>query len=291
MKKFLFLIVCQLATLVTWAQQAVLQGIIADEKGPLPGMIVRLDTTAFGTVTDMDGRFSILAVPYGTYMLRTSGVGYQPFTQTITLDSSIIDLGTLSVSATSLQEVVVRGNTRPSESKAINLMKTAGTLMNIVSSEGVAKLPDRNVAEAVQRLPGVVMEADQGEGRFISFRGTPSDWSSALVNGDRMPVADEESKTRAMNFDIFPSSLIDYIAVAKTLSPNMEGDAIGGSANFVTRNPPLKRLLQASFGYGYNAQAQQPIYNGMLAFGDRSKNKRFGYLIGGSLYNPRLGFR
>lgn len=285
MKKLFTYLLFQVSAIAAIAQQGMLQGSVTDEKGLLPGLIVQLDSTAFSAVTDLEGGFSFIGVPYGAYRIRISGLGYQPFNQVVTIDSAQNSTGAIFLSASVLQEVVVRGNARPTESKAINMMRTSGTLMNIVSSEGVAKLPDRNVAEAVQRLPGVVMEADQGEGRFISFRGTPSDWSAALVNGDRMPVADEESKTRAMNFDIFPSSLIDFIAVAKTLSPNMEGDAIGGSANFMTRNPPVKRMLQASAGYGYNAQAGKPIYNAMLAYGNRTKDKKMGFLLGGSLYN------
>ncbi len=65
----------------------------------------------------------------------------------------------------------------------------------------------------------------------------------------------------------------------------MEGDAIGGSANFMTRSAPAKKTLQASLGAGYNAQAAKPIYNASLAYGNRSKNGKFGYFAGGSLYS------
>lgn len=272
------------------AQTGGIEGSVADGNGPLPGITVVLEKTAFHSITDLNGHFQLLQVAPGDYTLRVTGLGYQPYMQTITIRDQLLQAGTITLSSRSLQEVTVKATgTKPTESKAINLMKTSNTLLNVVSSEGVAKLPDRNVAEAVQRLPGVVMEADQGEGRFLSFRGTPSDWSAALVNGNRMPVADEESKTRAMNFDIFPSSLIDYIMVAKTLSPDMEADAVGGSANFITKGAPAKRTLQASFGYGYNAQAGKPLYNGMLLYGDRSRNKKFGFLVGGSLYTRNWG--
>ncbi|MDT4841728.1 Vitamin B12 transporter BtuB [compost metagenome] len=211
-------------------------------------------------------------------------MGYNEYSKDIVLTADT-DLGSIELSEKELNEVTVVADMKGTETKALNMMKSSLVFSNIVSAEGVAKLPDRNVAEAVQRLPGVVMESDQGEGRFISFRGTPSDWSAALVNGDRMPVADEESKTRAMNFDIFPSSLVDYIVVSKTLSPDMEADAIGGSANFITKNAPAKKAVQASIGAGFNAQAQKPIYNAALSFGNRSKNGKFGYFAGGSLYS------
>jgi TonB-dependent receptor len=284
MKRIVFVVACLLFPALLWAQKSMVRGTVKDPDGPLPGVIISLDNAAFHTVTDLDGNFELVGIPYGDYTLRIASLGYQAVTKSINLHADL-SIGTVTLEVQSLGEVEIVADVKGTETKALNMMKASNVFANIVSSEGVAKLPDRNVAEAVQRLPGVVMESDQGEGRFISFRGTPSDWSSALVNGDRMPVADEASKTRAMNFDIFPSSLVDYIIVSKTLSPDMEGDAIGGSANFMTKSAPAKRNVQASLGLGYNAQAGKPIYNGSLAYGNRSKNGRFGYFAGGSLYS------
>nr|MDC2855190.1 TonB-dependent receptor plug domain-containing protein [Ningiella sp. W23] len=67
----------------------------------------------------------------------------------------------------------------------------------------MGKLPDRNAAEAVQRIPGVSIERDQGEGRFVAVRGLPAQWSSASINGDRLPTAEEETTSRATAFDFF----------------------------------------------------------------------------------------
>jgi TonB-dependent receptor len=267
-----------------WAQKSSIKGIVKDKTEALPGVVVRLEHTDFNTVTDMSGRYELSGVPDGNYTLHISYMGYRPVVKAVQV-SGPLTMETVVLQENALNEVQVRASIKGSETKALNMMKASNVFANIVSAEGVAKLPDRNVAEAVQRLPGVVMESDQGEGRFISFRGTPSDWSAALVNGDRMPVADETSKTRAMNFDIFPSSLVDYIVVSKTLSPDMEGDAIGGSANFLTKGAPTKQTLDASVGGGYNFQANKPIYNASLAYGNRSKNGKLGYFAGGSIYN------
>ncbi|RQO29883.1 hypothetical protein DBR32_15010 [Taibaiella sp. KBW10] len=284
MKSIVTLVAFSVLPAALFAQTASIKGIVQDKKEALPGIIINLVDKSYNTVTDIDGRFELIGIPYGKYTLSVSSLGYQPYTRVIELTGDL-SLGTIELAEKELNEVLVLASIKGTETKALNMMKSSTVFSNIVSAEGVAKLPDRNVAEAVQRLPGVVMESDQGEGRFISFRGTPSDWSAALVNGDRMPVADEESKTRAMNFDIFPSSLVDYIVVSKTLSPDMEGDAIGGSANFITKNAPAKKSIQASLGAGYNAQADKPIYNASLAYGNRSKNGKFGYFAGGSLYN------
>ncbi|PSK95281.1 TonB-dependent receptor [Taibaiella chishuiensis] len=284
MKKILSTVVVYLLPLALYAQSLRIRGTVKDKEEALPGIIVSLEHESFNTVTDLDGNFELTGIPKGTHTLRIASLGYETLLQQVVVDQDL-SLGVITLNTQSLKEVQVVAELKGTETKALNMMKASNVFANIVSAEGVAKLPDRNVAEAVQRLPGVVMESDQGEGRFISFRGTPSDWSSALVNGDRMPVADEESKTRAMNFDIFPSSLVDYIVVSKTLSPDMEGDAIGGSANFMTKSAPATKTLQASLGAGYNAQAAKPVYNASLAYGNSSRNGRFGYFAGGSLYS------
>jgi len=285
MKNIATYIVCSILPGAVAAQTATIKGSIKDQQGMLPGITVSVANNQYYTVTELDGTFILTGIPTGQYTLQVSSLGYENHAQPIDLNGDL-DLGLIELKESDhmLSAVSVTANTRGTETKALNMMKSSLVFSNIVSAEGVAKLPDRNVAEAVQRLPGVVMESDQGEGRFISFRGTPSDWSAALVNGDRMPVADEESKTRAMNFDIFPSSMVDYIVVSKTLSPDMEGDAIGGSANFMTKSAPAKKSIQANLGAGYNAQAQKPIFNGALAYGNRSKDGKFGYFAGASLY-------
>ncbi|WP_129020998.1 TonB-dependent receptor [Edaphocola flava] len=284
MKNIATYIVCSILPGAAIAQTATIKGVVKDKQETLPGIIISLAGKQYHTVTELDGSFALVGVPLGQYTLKVSSMGYNEYSKDIVLTADT-DLGSIELSEKELNEVTVVADMKGTETKALNMMKSSMVFSNIVSAEGVAKLPDRNVAEAVQRLPGVVMESDQGEGRFISFRGTPSDWSAALVNGDRMPVADEESKTRAMNFDIFPSSLVDYIVVSKTLSPDMEADAIGGSANFITKNAPAKKAVQASIGAGFNAQAQKPVYNAALSFGNRSKNGKFGYFAGGSLYS------
>lgn len=284
MKKLFSILILSFLPFYLLAQSFTIKGVVKDKEEALPGIVVSLEHQPYNTVTNLDGGFELSGVPQGSYTLRVSSLGYAASTQKLELNGNL-NLGTITLSVQSLDEVQVVANVKGTETKALNMMKASNVFANIVSAEGVAKLPDRNVAEAVQRLPGVVMESDQGEGRFISFRGTPSDWSAALVNGDRMPVADEASKTRAMNFDIFPSSLVDYIVVSKTLSADMEGDAIGGSANFMSKGAPAKKTVQASFGGGYNAQAGKPIYNASLAYGNRSKNGKFGYFGGGSIYN------
>lgn len=271
------------------SQTGVLTGIVVDEElTPLPGATIRLaEWPEINTTSDIQGKFIFSKVPAGTVTLRVVYLGMAPYENTgiVITPSTANDLGRIQLKTNQeLGEVVVAADISGKDVKALNITKLASRPVSVLAAEGVGKLPDRNAAEAVQRLAGVVMERDHGEGRWVSFRGTPADWSSALVNGDRMPVADEENKTRALNFDIFPASLIEYVVVSRALTPDIEGDAIGGSANFMTRSAPNRRTLNTAVSYGVNEKSGKPMVNASLLWGDRTRNGKFGYLLGGSLY-------
>ena len=171
--------------------------------------------------------------------------------------------------------------------KALSIQKSAPNIMNVIAATSIGKLPDHNAAEAVQRISGVAIERDQGEGRFVLVRGTPIQWSSTLVNGDRMPST--RSGDRGVPLDIFPSELIQFVQVSKAITPDMEGDVIGGSVNFITRTSPAKKMLLGSFAAGYHGQSQSRILNGSIIYGDRSKNDKFGYIFSAATWNRDWG--
>ncbi len=129
------------------------------------------------------------------------------------------------------------GTLKNTEARALNLQKNAINITNVIASDGIGKLPDRNAAETVQRVQGVSIERDQGEGRFVSLRGLPPFWASTTINGNRLPTAEEETTSRATAFDFFPTELISYVHVNKSFTPDIEADGIGGGVNFITKTP------------------------------------------------------
>lgn len=261
--------------------------VIVDGAG-VPFATVRVKDKAIGTITDENGQFILEDLPRSSFTLQVTFVGF---------DTSFVDVDLssdrslklkpikLSQSNVSLNEVVVQEKMNEGEEKALKMMQESARLTNVVSAKGMERLPDKNAAEALQRMPGVVMETDQGEGSYISFRGTPTDWGSALVNGDRLPVANEEDVGRSLSFEVLPTSLIEYIEYNQNLSPDIEGDAIGGSANFYTKFVPDQRKVEVQAGYGYNVKAGAPLWNASLLAGDRfGKDKKLGFVAGGSVY-------
>ncbi|MFA4907722.1 MAG: carboxypeptidase-like regulatory domain-containing protein, partial [archaeon] len=152
------------------------EGRVVDAKSGdyLPGANVILAGTNYGTATDRTGSFFIMNIPDGTYDLTVSYVGYEEFKTSITLSETIsrvtVDVA-LKVSYVKLGEVVVEGLMQ-GQAKALSQQKSAENIKNVVDEEQMQLFPDVNSAEVLQRVPGVSISRDQGEGRYVLVRGT-----------------------------------------------------------------------------------------------------------------------
>ncbi|KMM80801.1 TonB-dependent receptor [Pseudomonas deceptionensis] len=113
--------------------------------------------------------------------------------------------------------------------KALKQQRNSDNIESVVHADGVAQLPDANVAEAVQRLPGISIERDQGEGRFVSVRGLGPDLNTVTINGTLVPSP--ESARRAVALDVLPSELVQSLSVIKTLTPDMDANSLGGTVD------------------------------------------------------------
>lgn len=280
-----------LATLLLGSQivlaDASLTGSVIDQSSILPGATVTVVETGARVQTDERGQFILKGLKAGTYQLKVTYVGYEPLQTSVTItEDERKDLGALKVlfSGAGIEEVVAVGHIFQGEMNALNTQKNANRILNAISADGMGKLPDRNAAEAVQRIPGVSIERDQGEGRFVAVRGLPAQWSSASLNGDRIPTAEEETTSRATAFDFFPTEMIESVEVSKAVTPDMEGDAIGGNVNFITRRAPQEATLDVTVGTNYNDKAGGSGYNLNILAGDRSDDGKLGYIINASQY-------
>lgn len=114
-----------------------------------------------------------------------------------------------------------------SQLRAIDLQRSSDAIISVVSSDSLGQYPDKNVAESLQRLPGVSVTRDQGEGRFVVIRGLDANLNSVSVNG--MPIGTPEDDSRQATLDVIPSDSTERLTVIKAPTPDMSGDAIGGS--------------------------------------------------------------
>ncbi|SFG66102.1 TonB-dependent receptor [Pseudomonas sp. NFACC45] len=158
---------------------------------------------------------------------RTSTAGLVGFTFTA-LAMAIASERLSAAEQTATEHVEVVGQAA-SIDQALKEQRSADSIKSVVHADGVAQLPDENVAEAVQRLPGISVERDQGEGRFVSVRGLGPDLNSVTINGTLVPAP--ESERRAVALDVLPSELVQSLSVIKTLTPDMDANSLGGTVD------------------------------------------------------------
>ena len=285
---YLFFSICS-----AFGQTGSVSGRLVSKGESLPGAVVIIEATKLGTTTAFDGTFQLFNIPIGKQIIKVSYLGFKPLQKEV-----VITAGTttqlhdieLEPDAKTLKEVSVTGSYKiGSEDKAINMVKTSSHVVSVMSSEAIAKLPSKTAAEAVKRIAGTSVQNDKGEGSLVSLRGTPIDWTATLVNGDRLPTSDEENASRAFDFEVLPSDFIDYIVVARTVTPDQESDNIGGIINFLTRSNVEKKTFKVNIGGGYNTLAGKPLMNAAVTYGNVSKNKKFSYVLDGSYYGRYYG--
>jgi len=131
-----------------------------------------------------------------------------------------------AAAATELDRVEVRPQLE-SQTRAVDLKRSSDAIQDAVSSDSMGVYPDKNVAESLQRLPGVSVTRDQGEGRFVVVRGLDANLNSVSIDG--VSVGTPEDSSRAAPLDVIPSDSTERLRVVKSPTPDMPGDAIGGA--------------------------------------------------------------
>ena len=180
--------------------------------------------------------------------------------------------------AEELQEVTIT-SIRDSAAVAAEQQKNADGVTNVVASDTVGKLPDSNIAEALQRVAGISIQRDQGEGRYINVRGAPSEFTNVTVNGISLPAPDPS--TRAIDLDTIPSNIADSLEISKTLTPDQEADSIAGAVNIKTQSPFKKSGFQfrAESGSSYNQFGGTNDKRGSFTLSNTMLNDTFGALL------------
>ena len=151
--------------------------------------------------------------------------------------------------------------------QALKEQRNSDNIESVVHADGVAQLPDANVAEAVQRLPGISVERDQGEGRFVSVRGLGPDLNSVTINGTLVPSP--ESARRAVALDVLPSELVQSLSVIKTLTPDMDANSLGGTVDVQSLSAFDHKGLfytgTSEAGYNQNTHQTSPKFSGAIS--------------------------
>ena len=243
-----------LAASATAIQAHTLDGIVKDNKTgePLIGTVVRVkELPNVGTTTGLDGSFTLHELPdKGKYTLVVSFMAYK--TKEIVVDVANDDKVDIPMDEDlkQLGEVVVTGRREyRSDRSAVESVKNAGNVLNVMSQQSIQLSPDVNVASVLQRVSGVTMERDaSGEASYAILRGMDKRYNYTLVNGVKIPSPDD--KNRYIPLNIFPSDLMDRLVVSKSLTADMEGDAAGGVVDMVMKDAPSRFQFQANAAIG-----------------------------------------
>ena len=291
MKHFLsFLFVLLLSVRVFAQEGGLVSGTVKDATGmTLPGAVLKLDRFNRYTVSDNNGYFEFLNVPAGSYRVEVEYLGYEPavLEATVTAGGNAVVDFVMQEGAQEIGAVVVMGDQARGQAKALNQQKTNVNVSNVISADQIGRFPDSNIGDALKRVPGIAMQNDQGEARNIVVRGLASELNSVTLNGNRIPSA--EGDNRKVQMDVIPSDMIQTIEVNKTLTPDMDADAIGGSVDLVTRAAAGGQRISLTQLGGYNPIRTGATGSGSFVYGNRFFNDRLGVVLSASYMNKDYG--
>lgn len=184
--------------------------------------------------------------------------------------------------------VVINGQ-RASLRKSIAAQEKADNIVSVISSDDIGGLPDKNAAEALARLPGVSVQRDQGEGRYVTVRGIGADLNAVTINGVLVPSP--EASRRAVALDILPACLIRTLEVSKTIRPDQDANSLGGTIDVKTLSAfdIQGQMLTLNAGASYDQNTGRSSPNLGLAWADRFMDGKLGVAAGMSLEKREFG--
>ena len=299
MKRIATLIWISVAVLMPTAllaqQVSVVRGKVldADTGEGLVGASVVIGEGTTGTATDFNGNFTLRSTTGEKLVINISFIGFESKRVEVQVNAAQMELGAieLETSIASLETIVVRASIEGAQ-KALNQQRTSDNIKNVVSADLISRFPDLNVAEALQRVPGVNIQRDKGEGSIVTIRGTPPNFTTVQVNGEQIPSV-QQSGARTESLDLISADQLGAMEITKVPTPDMDGDAIGGTVNLKT--PVAKSLelgVRADAGIGYNEISDDLNLTGRFRLdkrffetNDLSSDGKLGVIVGASIYN------
>ncbi len=248
MKQILLLLYCYLAAVLSAQNLQSYKGVVKDAQTQIP--IVSAQITTNGSIlgySKLDGSYAFLAKA-ASVEIEVVHPDYRKIKITLIPGK---DIELYSISETISGVDIKAKQSQNSEASGRLTEKVSMNLRNIISSQEIEVSPDITVANVIQRVSGVSIERnDNGDGQHAIVRGMDKRYNYTLVNGIKIPSPD--NKNRYVPLDIFPSDLLDRLEVSKALTPNMEGDAIGGVIDMKLKDAPNRFMLKVNAGTGYS---------------------------------------
>ncbi|MCJ2189188.1 TonB-dependent receptor [Novosphingobium beihaiensis] len=247
------------ASFATIAHAGDLSGNVSDATGTraLQSATVKIVELDRATRTDRDGSYIFADIPAGEYTVEVSYVGAIVETKKISIPETGRVQGNFALAGIGGGDILVVGQAA-NQASALSRKRAADGVEDVLTRDAVGEFPDQNVAESLRRLPGVNILNDQGEGRFVSVRGLAPNLNSTSLNGVRVPAP--ESDVREVALDVVSSDTIESIEVKKSLTPDMDADAIGASIEIKTTSA----FDRKKDFYSVRAEGSYNDYNGQV---------------------------
>ena len=257
LKRFLLVSVSSIIVQMAFSQTASVKGRIIDHQTGevVKGCYITCLNTSYKTYTDEDGEFVLNNLPPGQYDVQVESVGFAETTRHLSVgNQSPVKLNIeLNEKALKLQTVQVFNQVNAEEERGARLTeKHALNIVNVISSRAMEVSPDINAANVLQRMSGLTIQRNGGgDDAYAIIRGLDPRYNNTLING--IKVASPDEKNRFVPLSIVPSDLLSSIEVSKSLLPEMEGDAIGGTVNLKMKDAPPDFMFKAIGSIGYSA--------------------------------------
>ncbi len=252
MKRILLIISFLVVFLGVKAQNGKIRGTIYEEATgeTLVGVTVLLVGTTTGTMSDLDGQFTLDVAP-GTYAIQFSYISYQTIVledvKVVSGEVTVLDDLIMKESSQILAEVVVSAEAiRTTEAALLTVKKKSASMLDGISSAKIRLTGDGNAVEAAKRVTGVSIE----DGKYVYVRGLGDRYSKTTLNNVDIPGLDPDRNSLQM--DIFPTNLINNIMVVKNFTAELPADFTGGLVNIETKDFPEEKTISISADIGFN---------------------------------------
>jgi TonB-dependent receptor len=283
-----------------FAQVANLKGSVIDNttKDGLAIAIVVVKGTNIGSTADLDGNYFIKNIPAGRQTIIVSYIGYEPDTLDVTIPRDGTTLTrNFALNPTTIEgkEVVVSAQAQ-GQASAIQQQLASNKIVNVVSEQRIQQLPDFNAAQAISRLPGVSTTESSGEANKVVIRGLAPQYNAVAISGISMASTGSTSigvtstgvgagsvnTDRSVDLTMVTPYMIKSIEVFKSLTPDLNANAIGGMVNMNLREAPTGLRSDVMWQSGYTAKTSNyGNYRGVASISSRFLDDAVGiYALG-----------
>jgi TonB-dependent receptor len=259
-------------------EKGIITGSVLDRNGqPIPGATVQIIGTTNGTATDARGNFILKDVPEQAVTVEIRCISYA----TLRISDITVRDGqkkqlnvVLQDDAELLDEVLITATYNQASANGLYAKQKAMTAMSDgVSADLIKKTSDNNVAQVLKRVSGVTID----NGKYVVVRGMSERYNNVQLNGSSLPST--EPNRRNFSFDVIPTALIDNVTIAKTFTPDLQGEFTGGLVEVRTLSVPDEQFVNISLGTGMNTQStgkdflSTQRYSGDYLFGEIDKRQ------------------